>query len=433
MKTWIDFAKHFPHEFTIQYPPRREYFQEFFKSELPEKPFENHDDLALYLHVPFCEAKCFYCNFAVDVRSSRKLYDDYVHKLLEEIDTNFALLERKNIRGIDIGGGTPTRLPMDLLEKLLSSLHPIWKKSKGELISIETTPGIASAEPEKLLMLANNGVGRISIGIQSFNSEHLENVNRIREVEKADQAIINVWKAGFTNLNIDLIFGLPNQTLESWNEDLLRVIAYAPASITIYDCLYRGKGRALTKRTANLPSLETYGILYDHAFELLKNCGYHGEYGSVNFSKTGGFGVSEYFQSRLLEGLPYLGLGNYASSQVDDYWFFKPYQVGKYLSMEDTSEMDVYKLPSDEIQAKYILYSLNFGFVDSVRFVNRFGRTFEQCYSKELQFAVEQGWIERDQTKWKLKRNNFVNMNMLRSLFYSKKAKDWLRNLRDRD
>ena len=356
-----------------------------------------------------------------------------MHKLLEEIDTNFALLERKNIRGIDIGGGTPTRLPMDLLEKLLSSLHPIWKKSKGELISIETTPGIASAEPEKLFMLANNGVGRISIGIQSFNSEHLENVNRIREVEKADQAIINVWKAGITNLNIDLIFGLPNQTLESWNEDLLRVIAYAPASITIYDCLYRGKGRALTKRTANLPSLETYGILYDHAFELLKNCGYHGEYGSVNFSKTGGFGVSEYFQSRLLEGLPYLGLGNYASSQVDDYWFFKPYQVGKYLSMEDTSEMDVYKLPTDEIQAKYILYSLNFGFVDSVRFVNRFGRTFEQCYSKELQFAVEQGWIERDQTKWKLKRNNFVNMNMLRSLFYSKKAKDWLRNLRYRD
>jgi oxygen-independent coproporphyrinogen-3 oxidase len=437
MKDWFKFAEENPQEFTIQYPPRREYFQEKFKHDLDENLFTHHPELLLYVHIPFCEAKCYYCNFAVDISSNQTVFQNYTNALITELRSKQHLLdEGKVFSGIDIGGGTPTRLPIPLLSRILDELAPFAASSNHpNPLSIETTPSIASEEYEKLQMLSEKGINRVSIGIQSFNDEKLEDVNRSLQKEKNEIAVENVRKAKIDILNIDLIFGLPKQSIEDWEYDLKKVIDLMPESITTYDCLYRGKGRILTKKAVDIPTPNQYGKMYDRAYELLTEAGYSAVYGSVNFTlRKEDLGVSSYFKGRLLEGLPYIGIGNYASSQVDNYWFFNPYHVKDYLVRNDSSnfsKMDCYRLPDDEIQAKYILSSLNFGIIDEVRFKNRFNQEFSSLFKDQLAFAQAKEWISKKDDCWQIKSGRFRDINYLRSLFHSSSAKEWLKNLYD--
>ena len=436
LSDWHQFALEHPQEFTIQYPPRREFFQDHFLVSVVPMNIDCANPLLLYVHVPFCEKKCYFCNFAVDVRNKEDVFSGYTSALLKELDRyKFYLDKKTEIRGIDIGGGTPTRLPVVDLERLLVALAPFRAASRHPFpLSIETTPLIASGERERLRVLAENGVDRVSMGIQSFNEDQLIKVNRGLHKGKNEAAAENIHALPFKRFNIDLIFGLPHQTEAQWLEDLQRVVALGPASITTYDCLYRGKGRTLTKLEAQgIPSQETYGKLYDLGYDFLRAHGYFAPYGSVNFSKRPGeTGTSAYFEGRLLDALPYFGLGNYSSSWVDDFWYFNVYRVDEYLKKMAADESpvgDFYRLPKAELYAKYILYSLNYGIIDSQKFFARFGVDFETVFKTELDFAVEKGWIYRDGNLWKLPYGSFKSLNFLRSLFYSRQAQAWLQAL----
>jgi oxygen-independent coproporphyrinogen-3 oxidase len=153
-------------------------------------------------------------------------------------------------------------------------------------------------------------------------------------------------------------------------------------------------------------------------------------YGSVNFSRNSKeTGTSPYFENRLLNGLPYIGVGNYSSSWIDDYWFFNVRGVNEYIEKINTGESvigDYYKLPKAELYAKYILYSLNFGLIDEERFQKRFGIDFSLIFQKELHFAIKKGWIKKEGSLWLIPYGQFKSLNYLRSLFYSDTAKKWL-------
>jgi oxygen-independent coproporphyrinogen-3 oxidase len=438
MDNWIGFVEQNPHEFTIQYPPRREYFKEFFREKIPKEGLLYPKTLLLYLHIPFCEAKCYYCNFAVDVRNRKDVFIKYTEALCRELDRyKFMIDEGYTFSGIDIGGGTPSLLSPELLEKLLICLDPFVKSSSHPFpLSIETTPNIAAQNPDLLKLMVTGSIDRISMGIQSFNVEKLKDVNRSLQIQKNELATQNIRNAGFKRFNADLIFGLPYQSLNDWEFSIDRIIELAPDSITTYDCLYRGKGRALTRKTEVFPTLETYGQMYDLAYHKLLNAGYFAPYGSVNFSKVANeTGTSAYFEGRLLNGTSYIGLGNYASSQTDNFWFFNTFGVDNYIQKifdNDSPIGDFYHLPKEELYAKYILYSLNYGIVDSERFQKRFGVDFWKTFEKEIHFAITKKWLLRDSNQLGLNVGNFKNMNFVRSLFYSSKAKTWLKQLIDK-
>ncbi len=437
MQNWLHFIKDYPHEFTIQYPPRRAYFMQHFRASKQEGLFNQEKELLLYLHIPFCESKCYYCNFAVDVRNKESVFEAYTEALCKEIVSYEDVLHPEvQIKGIDIGGGTPTRLPIPLLQKVLQQLTPFIENAKKQHLfplSIETTPNIAANELDKLQMLLDYGVERVSMGIQSFNVTNLADVNRSLHIRKNEEAVANIRKVGFKRFNADLIFGLPQQSIIDWQYDIERIIELAPDSITTYDCLYRGKGRALTRKTKSLPSIEKYGAMYDLAYQLLTEAGYYAPYGSVNYSKyPDETGTSAYFEGRLLDGAAYLGLGNYSSNQIDDYWYFNTYKVDAYIEQVMKGESvigDFYRLPAAELYAKYLLYSFNYGFLDEMRFQKRFGHSLGEVFADSLQVALDNGWMVQDGTRWRLVEGQFKNMNYLRSLFYSKQAKQWLMGL----
>ena len=234
LQNWLVFVEEHPHDFTIQYPPRREYFMQHFRHAPPRYVrdwFNSLDAPLLYLHVPFCEAKCYYCNFAVDVSHDERIHRKYVDALLRELDSHADWLANRRILGVDIGGGTPTRLATAELERLLAGLRPFTRNVSHPFpLSIETTPRIAAEEPEKMRTLRAGGVARVSLGVQSFNAQTLALVNRRRQIERTEMAVANLRAAGFMRTNLDIIFGLPNQSMDDWKCDLERIIDLSPDS-----------------------------------------------------------------------------------------------------------------------------------------------------------------------------------------------------------
>lgn len=427
-------AKKAPLDFTIQYPPSRRYFQQNFRARddatsIMEEPPRR---LLLYAHVPFCEQRCFYCNFAVDLRKSRALHERYIKTLCDQIEAIDEVLGDTTCPGIDIGGGTPTRVDDDLLELLMTSIGR-WRArlEPGAQTSIETTPSIAAERPEKLALLARMGVDRVSVGLQSTNAATLASVNRRKQLELGERALQNLLGAGFDRVSVDLVFGLPGQTEEHFACDVERVCDAAPDAITIYDCLYRGHGRVLPKLDERRPSPADYARMYDAAFEQLTARGYHGTYGGHNFSRhPKESGTSSYFEGRLARGLPYLGAGNYSSSMIGPRWFFAPYEVDDYIDAirggDVIPEQHAYDLPDDERWAKHILAGLNFGVIDAAYFEEVFGVSIQHALGAEIEDAIDQGMLVEHPRGWSVAPGAFARIYELRALFYSARALDWV-------
>lgn len=506
-----------PHDFTIQYPVRREYFGDNFNvpisrqskdvsSSAESVPHENvkkkkktslagttphyhrpltqelvsfqqaetipspealakNREMLMYLHVPFCETKCSYCNFAVDTKNTPARHTTYVSHLAS-LTTSWVqrTLDSANglsVHGIDIGGGTPTILSEENLETLLTPLAPLLTISpRGpNFLSIETTPSIASSEMSKMRLLREFGVRRVSVGVQSTNKKQLEGVNRSNQINTEQRAFQNLRDVGFERINADIIFGLPGQTVEEWENDIDNVLELDLDSITTYDCLYKGKGRPMrqdVKRGGIIPPLPAlYGKMYDIAYSKLKSRGYHAPYGSVNFSKRlPETGTSEYFENRLLKGKPYVGLGNYASTMIDRYWLFAPYTVdgwidsmrsvqsqGKSIRERDSdgSGDDAlmghwplyrgYSLSIEERMAKHVLLGLSFGCLDERIFGQVFpGWSLASAFGKELEELVEKRkwmWHDSDSGMYRLTEGTFHHMPEIRALFYSERCLTW--------
>lgn len=432
LRQWIAFVDRHPHEFSIQYPPRPEYFRSQFLVSAGEPSPPPPPPKLLYLHVPFCELRCSYCDFAVDTSADPARHRAYVDALICELDSH-GELERADLQGIDLGGGTPTLLATEHLVRILERLQDLSARCAAHdfPLSLETTPAIAAADAEKMAVLVEHGAHRISMGIQSSKAATLEAVNRHRQVTQFGTAMANLRAAGFRRINLDVIFGLPGQTLAEWREDLNCLIQLAPDSITTYDCLYRGEGRALSHRSTELPSPRAYGAMYDAGFDTLTSAGYHAVYGSLNFARRRGeTGTSAYFQGRLLEGAPYLGLGNYATTLIGRSWCFNVPDVRQYIDRVRTGATprgDCYLLPQDEVDAKYVLGSLNFGIVDESRFARVSPRPFREAYAAELELAQLEGWLSPDGPVWKLAPGAFWAMPRVRALFYPPRARAWMR------
>lgn len=429
----IRWATDSPHVFTIQYPPSRDFFRQSFRVDFEPTIPSDLEITLLYLHVPFCEAKCHYCNFAVDVRKDARVHRAYVDALVRQIDGFASILPTNTkIPGIDIGGGTPTLLEMEALEKILLALRPLLKRSEiAHPLSIETTPRIAGSQPEKLALLRELGVSRISVGIQSTNDETLASVNRKAQTSLTDLALRSLVTAGFQRTNVDLVFGLPGQTIAHFQEDLARVVASGVDSITTYDCLYRGEGRVLPRKVSEFPSMDEYRAFYEVAYEFLHAQGYFAQYGSLNFSRHfGESGTSPYFEGRLLRGLPYIGLGSYASSLLGRYWWFAPYGTAAHISAVEAGHMlpvmDAYDLPEEERMAKSVLAMLNFGVIRRDYFQQQFGETLDSAFPGALEAAISRGWLSDDGSMLRVASGRFAQMPSIRALFYSVKGMNWV-------
>lgn len=265
---------------------------------------------ALYVHIPFCLRKCNYCDF-VSFSYKENIADEY----LSAVDREMALYADKfndhHLRTIFIGGGTPTCLSAEQINLLMKALHRYFSWDKATEFTIEANPGTLTND--KLNVLKDAGVNRFSIGAQSFNEQLLQRIGRIHNVDQIGQAVAMVRKAGFTNINLDLIFGLPDQSLTDWQNTLQQVVQLSPEHISAYGLkIEEGTPFALDQENGLLmPCDEELELaMYQQTREILQQAGYQ-QYEISNFAKPG---KPSQHNLTYWHNEPYLGLGLAAHS-----------------------------------------------------------------------------------------------------------------------
>ncbi|MCL5256458.1 MAG: radical SAM family heme chaperone HemW [Chloroflexi bacterium] len=232
--------------------------------------------IGLYIHIPFCEKKCGYCDFN-SMAGMKPLHNRYVQALLAEISARARLVEEHSplVGSIYFGGGTPTILePVDLV-RILREVSDGWDISSVAEITVEANPG--SVDLESLRVLRQAGFNRVSLGVQSFDDNQLRELGRIHSARQAGEAIAASRQAGFTNVSIDLMFGLPNQSVVDFGRDIQMAITHRPDHLSLY-ALTIEEGtpfgeRARQGRLAPPPE-DDVADMYCLAEEVLESAGY---------------------------------------------------------------------------------------------------------------------------------------------------------------
>lgn len=238
--------------------------------------------LALYIHIPWCEKKCPYCDFNSHV-STHIPEKDYIDALLRDIESELPYVQGRDIESIFIGGGTPSLFKASSIERLLNGLQQHLTFSANIEITMEANP--SSSEQEQFYGLKQAGVNRLSIGVQSFHDQQLRALGRVHCAEEAHQAIQAAQTAGFERINVDIMHGLPQQTVEAALEDLRLAIASGVSHISWYQLTIE-KNTAFFRNPPTLPVEDILANTQDLGMELLMQSGFN-QYEVSAFSKPG--------------------------------------------------------------------------------------------------------------------------------------------------
>jgi oxygen-independent coproporphyrinogen-3 oxidase len=265
----------------------------------------------LYIHIPYCIRKCIYCDF-LSLPFDEQEAQRYVRSLCRELEIKRDAAGE--LRTIYIGGGTPTLLPEDCFKMLFRCLSRNFNFSPEIEISVEANPGTVNAsKTENLLSL---GINRMSVGIQSFHDEELKTLGRIHTADEALEAIDLLKKAGMKNFSIDLMYGIPGQTMETWKKTLSQATSLLPAHISSYE-LTPEEGtplsRLIKEHTIRMPEEDLILEMYDHAIDFLKSKGYE-HYEISNFALPG---------ARCIHNLNYWDRGDYIGAGAGAHSFIQ--------------------------------------------------------------------------------------------------------------
>ena len=296
-------------------------------------------DISLYLHIPFCRRKCSYCSF-VSYEHREADIPLYIDALKAEL---VWYAGGEHIRSIYFGGGTPSLLSAGQIADLLSTIDSQYHIDAAAEVTIEANPGTINIQYLKDIRLL--GINRLSLGLQSMNDDELAMLGRIHNSEEAREAVSIARGSGFDNLSIDLIYGLPGQTINDWQNTLEEVIRIGPEHLSLYALsVETGTPIAMAIEGKSLPSVDPdfEADQYELAEDLLKIDGYQ-HYEISNWAKEG---RECYHNTVYWQGSPYLGLGVAAHSYLDGHRLANTRSIDRYLDAFYSNHWPV--LESDE-------------------------------------------------------------------------------------
>ena len=291
------------------------------------------DAIGLYVHIPFCTAKCGYCDFN-SYAGHEHMIPSYSETLLKDASLWASTVGRRPVESVFFGGGTPSLTPVEAMAKILGGLRATFMFAPDAETSLEANPG--SLSTEYLRGLRAVGFNRLSIGVQSFDDEELVQLDRIHTGEQAFEAYASARQAGFDNVNLDLIYGLPEQPLAKWQRTLERALALAPEHLSLY-ALTVEDGTPLARDVARgrvvPPDPDVQAEHYEWTQDRLARAGYE-HYEISNWALPGRRCRHNlvYWQNR-----EYLGLGAGAHSFLDGVRFSTALLPDRYAELVDES------------------------------------------------------------------------------------------------
>lgn len=349
--------------------------------------------MELYVHIPFCVQKCKYCDFNsgnYDV----KLRERYTYALISEIESYKERLAKETVTSVYIGGGTPTYLEVVFMQRILDAIFSNFQIAKDAEISMECNPGTGSLEAFKIYR--HLGVNRLSIGLQSANDDELELLGRVHDFKKFEQTYREAQLAGFENINVDLMSGLPYQTWNKLSNSIKKVIHLKPQHISLYSLIveegtefYEKYHEDVERRekdldTVALPDLDQEYELLKNAQALLEECGYH-QYEISNFAKEGKECIHNlgYWKR-----VPYLGVGLGAASFIDEVRYTNESNLLTYIDLLEKDEsvrVEEIELSKRDAMSEFMYLGLrmNQG-VSRQEFFDTFHITIEAVYDKVI-------------------------------------------------
>lgn len=374
----------------------------------------NNEDkrLGVYVHIPFCKSKCEYCDFySIGGSRDRRTTDRYLQALADHLKESGRLAPDYLVDTVYFGGGTPSFFGAENLEKIVDEIHRNFRLSVEAEISLEANPD--SINPQMLRKLLRVGFNRISIGIQSDDDEMLKKLGRPHTYYQAKQAVLMARKAGFGNISVDLMYGLPNQTKERWRETLLNVLTLRPEHISCYG-LKVEPGTPLWeyKDCANLPNDDMQAEMYLVACEILHDYGYQ-HYEISNFNKKG-FRCKH--NMKYWNGGEYLGFGPTAASDFAGKRFtivrdLRGYIEGIARKGAILSECD--SIPLRERAGEYVMLRLRtFEGINAEEYERNYLLPFEPLQQLMLKFA-ERGYAEYLRDRWRLTERGWLVSNQI--------------------
>lgn len=239
--------------------------------------------LSLYIHIPWCVKKCPYCDFNSHESKQKIPEQEYVAALLRDLEQDLPLIWGRRIQSIYIGGGTPSLFAPGTIFNLLSELRARLNFLPDCEISMEANPG--SLELERFEDYQQAGINRLSVGVQSFSDGHLKALGRIHDSKQANRAIEIALHSGFRSVNLDLMFGLPGQTIDQARSDINHAINLAPQHISLYQLTIE-KNTYFYSKPPSLPEHDALGTMQEECQQLLANAGYN-QYEVSAFAKEG--------------------------------------------------------------------------------------------------------------------------------------------------
>lgn len=264
----------------------------------------------IYLHIPFCQRRCVYCDFFSSVDSS--LRGEYVNALCRELEMRSGYADGEEIHTVYLGGGTPSQLSLEELDRLFSCIYKVYKVNGGAEVTMEANPDDLSEAYVKSLV-SSLPVNRISMGVQTFHDGRLDFLRRRHTAVQAVEAVERCRSVGISNLSIDLIYGLPGETLEEWEKDLEKAVSLKVPHLSAYHLTYE-EGTPLwhMRERGEVSEVDEERSLqmYTRLVERLKMAGYQ-HYEISNFALSG---MESRHNSSYWRGISYIGCGAAAHS-----------------------------------------------------------------------------------------------------------------------
>ena len=373
------------------------------------------NELGIYIHIPFCKSKCYYCDF-ISYSNKESEMPLYFSMLLKEINIKSKKIKKEDVvTTIYIGGGTPSFVSEKYIRNILNEIKKDYNVDENAEVTIEINPGAANRE--KLQSYNNAGINRISIGLQTTENKILKQISRIHTYEEFLECYNNARKVEFKNINVDLMLALPNQTLENLQQSLRKVIELNPEHISLYSLILEENTR-LEKMVENkeikLPSEDIERQMYWKTKEILEQNGYK-HYEISNFAKKG---YESKHNTNCWKQKEYLGFGVAAHSYYNNQRYCNTNNIEQYCKNIEQNKLNanvtICEIQAEEEKKKeYMILGLRM--IDGINikeFKNKFVDNPVYIFRNELQKLSKDGLIEIDLNQIKLtnKGLDFANL-----------------------
>lgn len=372
--------------------------------------------LGVYIHIPFCKSKCAYCDFYSYSPKDTRVYTAYTDALIKHISSYRVAGGDYAPDTVYIGGGTPTVLPEEEMMRILRAVKSAFRLQKNAEYTMECNPATVSLSVLK--KYRRMGVNRISVGLQSAHEHELKALGRIHSLKEFEESYRIIREAKFDNVNVDLMYGIPYQTVDSWMATLRYVVSLRPEHISLYN-LKLEEGTPLYAAAPSMPRPddETEFAMYSLAIDFLAANGYK-QYEISNFAREG-------FESR--HNLKYwcceeyLGFGPGAHSYFKDIRFSYKRSVSNYIKCcqgvgEEEMTDEYEEIPLRERLGEYVMLRMRLTEgIDTRKFLMLFGKDFERTYGKKLAKYIKGGLVEYENGHYRFTRSGMFVSNYILS------------------